>query len=109
MATRQSHKAGEFAIQAVNLLDRNDLTPAGDKFSSFSSVDMSRYLKTFLAVCVTPLLALAAFNFLVDPYNIYGVIKSPALDAAKLECGFLISRVAKAEMLRNHRCQVLVL
>lgn len=70
---------------------------------------MPRYLKTLFVVVATPLLVLALFNLLVDPYNIYGVVKSPALDAAKLECSFLISRVAKAEMLRNSRCEVLVL
>jgi hypothetical protein len=70
---------------------------------------MPRYLKTFLVTSASLLIALASFNFLIDPYNIYGVVQSPALDAAKLECSFLISRVAKAEMLRNSRCEVLVL
>lgn len=70
---------------------------------------MPRYLSFFFGLSATSLLTLAAFNLLVDPYNIYGVIKSPAMDAAKLECNLLLSRVAKAEMLRNNRCEVLVL
>src|SRR3954464_13853160 len=70
---------------------------------------MPRYLKICLLSCFAPLALIAAFNLLVDPYNIYRIVRSPALDAAKLDCNFLLSRVAKAEMLHNSDCEVLVL
>ncbi|MDY6914684.1 MAG: hypothetical protein SVT52_09555 [Planctomycetota bacterium] len=65
-----------------------------------------KYLKTWSFLASATLVALALFNFTVDPFRVYRLVLGEQLDPYKSR---LDSRIAKAEMLYHEDCNVLLL
>lgn len=64
-----------------------------------------KYLRILVVVIAAGLLAVGAFNLVIDPFGAYRLINIPALNAFRSQAS---ARIGKAEMLRHGRWDVLV-